>query len=68
MKHPVTTTLTPIELENLKKVKGSESMLKFAHDAIVEKCERCLNDRKNESGFDAGKANRNGKEIRDGFE
>ena len=44
MKHPVTTTLTPKELENLQKAKGSLSMLQFIRDAITEKCERCLND------------------------
>lgn len=49
MKHPVTTTLTVEELEKLKNAKGSTSMLKFTHDAVMEKCERCKNERKNES-------------------
>lgn len=51
MKHPVTTTLTLEELEKLKKAKGTSSMLRFIHDAIMEKCERCLeNERKTQDG------------------
>ena len=48
MKHPVTTTLTIEELEKLKKAKGSSSMLRFIHDAIVEKCEECSKDERKE--------------------
>ena len=48
MKHPVTTTLTLRELERLKKAKGEASMLEFTRDAIMEKCDRCLNDGKPE--------------------
>lgn len=45
LKHPVTTTLTNEELAKLHEARGSSSMLKFVHDAILEKCEGCRNER-----------------------
>jgi len=41
------------ELEKLKKAKGSSSMLRFIHDAIIEKCEECSkNEREGEEERD----------------